>query len=265
MHLFHRYNRHVNFIVLSQRRKTRPAMSDRFFVETPITGTRAELADAEARHLTGVLRAGVGDAVTLFDGSGAEFASRILRVGKSVVELEVLERQEISRELPLDMTLAVALPKGDRQKWLVEKLVELGVTRLVPLITERGVAQPVDSALARLKRGVIEASKQCGRNKLMEIAEPRDAGARRFDGAGVRDVRADRCRRRSRDRPRDPRHLLPPPRLDRGRRRRPDEGVMGFLPRTPAKAGTQARSDRPENSVACAPAWAPAYAGEQGK
>lgn len=175
MHLFHRYNRHVNFIVLFQRRKTRPAMSDRFFVETPITGTRAELADAEARHLTGVLRAGVGDAVTLFDGSGAEFASRILRVGKSVVELEVLERHEISRELPLDLTLAVALPKGDRQKWLVEKLVELGVTRLVPLITERGVAQPVDSALTRLKRGVIEASKQCGRNKLMEIAEPRDA------------------------------------------------------------------------------------------
>jgi 16S rRNA (uracil1498-N3)-methyltransferase len=66
----------------------------------------------------------------------------------------------------------VALPKGDRQKWLVEKLTELGVTALVPLVTERGVAQPTASAIARLERAVIEASKQCGRNRLMRIARP---------------------------------------------------------------------------------------------
>jgi len=67
------------------------------------------------------------------------------------------------------------LPKGDRQKWLVEKTTELGVTRIIPLVTERGVAQPVEAALQRLRRGVIEASKQCGRNRLMEIGEPRSA------------------------------------------------------------------------------------------
>ena len=70
----------------------------------------------------------------------------------------------------------MALPKGDRQKWLVEKLVELGVARLVPLETAHGVAQPMESALERLRRGVIEASKQCGRNRLMEIAEPKAWG-----------------------------------------------------------------------------------------
>ena len=58
----------------------------------------------------------------------------------------------------------------------MEKAVELGVTRIVPLRTARLVAQPVEQALGRLRRSVIEASKQCGRNRLMEIAEPMDWG-----------------------------------------------------------------------------------------
>jgi len=120
-------------------------------------------------------RAQPGDEVILFDGSGAEFAARIAAVGKRAVQLDVAERREVSRELPFALTLAVALPKGERQKWLVEKATELGVTRLVPLVTERGVAQPVEAALDRLRRTVIEASKQCGRNRLMEIAVPRRA------------------------------------------------------------------------------------------
>ncbi len=94
------------------------------------------------------------------------------RPSRSEVELAIAGRQEIDREARIAVTLGVALPKGDRQKWLVEKVVELGVARLVPLETERGVAQPVENALERLRRGVVEACKQCGRNRLMEIAEP---------------------------------------------------------------------------------------------
>jgi len=78
-------------------------------------------------------------------------------------------RHEIDRELSFPVVVAVALPKGDRQKWLVEKLVELGVTQLVPLATERSVALPSEAAIERIGRAVIEASKQCGRNRLMEI------------------------------------------------------------------------------------------------
>jgi 16S rRNA (uracil1498-N3)-methyltransferase len=88
----------------------------------------------------------------------------------------VLDRHEVDRELPLVLTLGVALPKGDRQRWLVEKAVELGVTRLAPLRTARGVAQPVDRAVERLRRTVIEASKQCGRNRLMEVLAPQELG-----------------------------------------------------------------------------------------
>lgn len=150
-------------------------MSERFYVAEPITGPQATLTGDEARHLSTVMRLAVGGQVTLFDGSGSEFTARIATIGKHSVQLDITERRDISRELTRAPSLAVALPKGDRQKWLVEKTTELGVTRLIPLITERGVAQPVESALDRLRRGVIEASKQCGRNRLMQIAEPERA------------------------------------------------------------------------------------------
>lgn len=162
-------------------------MSRRFFVP-PITGPTASLDGAEAHHLLHVMRAGVGDSVTLFDGSGGEWSATITTVGRSRVDFEVGERHEVDRELPFALVVGVAMPKGDRQKWLVEKLTELGATRLVPLATERSIAQPKASAISKLRRTVIEASKQCGRNRLMEIAEPCsfDAFVDSTDGAALR-------------------------------------------------------------------------------
>jgi 16S rRNA (uracil1498-N3)-methyltransferase len=132
----------------------------------------ASLEGDEAQHLARVMRAEVGDEVVLFDGSGAEFVGRITGIGRNRVELEVRERREIDRELRIRLTLAVTLPRGERQRWLVEKATELGAAVLVPLITERGVARPGDHAIERLRRAVIEASKQCGRNRLMRISPP---------------------------------------------------------------------------------------------
>jgi 16S rRNA (uracil1498-N3)-methyltransferase len=149
-------------------------MPDRFFVPEPITSDRVTLGGEEAHHLIHVLRAKAGLAVTLFDGIGSEFAARIERVGRTEVELAIEGCAAVNREPAIELTLATALPKGDRQRWLVEKAVELGVRRLVPLHTERSVAEPLEKALTRLRRTVIEASKQCGRNRLMEIAPPRD-------------------------------------------------------------------------------------------
>jgi 16S rRNA (uracil1498-N3)-methyltransferase len=147
-------------------------MSERFFVSEFITGDRATLDGPEAHHLLNVMRAAVGTAVTLFDNSGDEFSAVVEATRRSEATLRITERRKISRELSFSLTVGVALPKGDRQKWLVEKLTELGVTTLVPLITERGVAQSTASAVERLTRFVIEAAKQCGRNRLMHIADP---------------------------------------------------------------------------------------------
>ncbi|MGE0607869.1 MAG: 16S rRNA (uracil(1498)-N(3))-methyltransferase [Pirellulales bacterium] len=147
-------------------------MTHRYFVEPPIREDSATLAGAEAHHLLHVMRLNTGDRVTLFDGSGAEFLASIVQRSRASVELAILSKAEVDRESRLAITLAVALPKGDRQRWLVEKAVELGISRLLPLETERGVAQPAPAALDRLRRSVIEASKQCGRNRLMEVLPP---------------------------------------------------------------------------------------------
>jgi 16S rRNA (uracil1498-N3)-methyltransferase len=147
-------------------------MSERFFSPHPITAGCMMLDGPEAHHLLHVMRASVGDEVTLFDDSGAEFKATVETLRRADAELRIIERREIDRELTFALVVGVALPKGDRQKWLVEKLTELGVTTLVPLITERCVAQPAAAAVDRLRRSVIEAAKQCGRNRLMKIAEP---------------------------------------------------------------------------------------------
>src|SRR6476660_6732359 len=148
-------------------------MSERFYSPHPITAGCMMLDGPEAHHLLHVMRASVGDEVTLFDDSGAEFKATVETLRRADAELRIIERREIDRELPFELVVGVALPKGDRQKWLVEKLTELGVTTLVPLITERCVAQPAAAVLDRLRRSVIEAAKQCGRNRLMKIAEPK--------------------------------------------------------------------------------------------
>jgi 16S rRNA (uracil1498-N3)-methyltransferase len=150
-------------------------MSERFFIDAPIAGETAVLRGPEAHHLSGVMRVRVGDEVLLFDGSGAEFPARVEAIERREVRLAVLSRNVVDRELPRDVTLCSALPRGDRQRWLIEKAVELGVRRFVPLRTNRAVVEPDSGTCERLRRTVIEASKQCGRNRLMEITAPSDA------------------------------------------------------------------------------------------
>lgn len=148
-------------------------MSQRFFINESIEAGQVELTGAEARHLGRVMRAEPGDCLVIFNGRGIESQAEVVRVDKNTVLLELEAPCLVDRERPSRLVLGVALPRGDRQKWLVEKLVELGTASLVPLLTERGVAQPNDKVLDRLRRMVIEASKQCGRNQLMEITVPR--------------------------------------------------------------------------------------------
>jgi 16S rRNA (uracil1498-N3)-methyltransferase len=109
----------------------------------------------------------------VFDGSGTSWRARVASIGRDDVMLDMGEAVTASRLTRVPLTLAVALPKGERQKWLVEKLTELGVERLVPLATTRGVAEATPAAVERLSRGVVEACKQCGRDGLMQIGGPK--------------------------------------------------------------------------------------------
>jgi 16S rRNA (uracil1498-N3)-methyltransferase len=147
-------------------------MTQRYFLHEPPQGDQARLVGPEAHHLLHVMRGVPGTEITVFDGSGAEYTAWVQVATRSQVELRIVARREVDRELPFTLVLGVSLPKGDRQSWLVEKAVELGVSRLVPLATERSVAQPTETARARLRRAVVEASKQCGRNRLLEVGAP---------------------------------------------------------------------------------------------
>ena len=149
-------------------------MGQRYYLEqSPVEDVfEIVLEGQEAQHLIKVMRARVGDAVELFDGSGTQWEAEVQEIRRNEATLRVLTSEFVSLEPIVQLTIGVALPKGDRQKWAIGKLVELGVHRVVPLITENGVAQPVEKAIERLRRQVVEASKQCGRNHLMEITEP---------------------------------------------------------------------------------------------
>ncbi|MEJ5342625.1 MAG: 16S rRNA (uracil(1498)-N(3))-methyltransferase [Thermogutta sp.] len=146
-------------------------MAERFYCPT-VTGERAVLEGSEAHHLIHVMRAAAGDDVIVFDGQGHEYLCKVEKISRRDATLKVLERRTVERELPFSLTVAAPLPKGDRQRVVVEKLTELGVTTFVPLVTERTVVRPEKDVVARLTRIVIEASKQCGRNRLMMVAEP---------------------------------------------------------------------------------------------
>jgi 16S rRNA (uracil1498-N3)-methyltransferase len=144
-------------------------MSERFYVSSPLKPGQVILEGAEARHLATVCRLRAGDAVCLFNGDGRQYPATVQEVGKRTVALLVLGAETPERELSFRLVVAAPLPKGDRAQFLIEKLTELGVSGFVPLLTRRSVVQPRESTHDKLQRWVIEASKQCGRNRLMEI------------------------------------------------------------------------------------------------
>jgi 16S rRNA (uracil1498-N3)-methyltransferase len=146
-------------------------LSIRFYCPNPPRDGRIRLDADEARHMTRVCRLGLADRVEIFDGRGYAALCEIVAIGDDSVELGV--RATLSPRLPpLSLTLATAVAKGDRFDWLVEKATELGVERLIPLVTARSVVTPGPSKLIRLERSIIEASKQCRRHRLMVLDPP---------------------------------------------------------------------------------------------
>ena len=145
-------------------------MSERFFLDQPVNDAKATLVGDQAHHLARVMRAKAGDEVLLFDGQGNEYKATIDEVSKKNVTLTIDSAAQIPNPNLPEIIVACALPKGDRQKFLVEKLVELGANRLIPLDSARSVAEANEKVFNRITKQIIEASKQCRRNWLMEIS-----------------------------------------------------------------------------------------------
>jgi 16S rRNA (uracil1498-N3)-methyltransferase len=146
----------------------------RFHIPLPLApGERTALPEAAAHHAARVLRLRGGDAVTLFNGQGGEYAAVITAIGKHQVEVEVGAHAAIERESPLTVTLVQALSSGERMDLTIQKAVELGVTRIVPVESERSVVrlkgERADKRRAHWRQVVISACEQCGRNRVPAV------------------------------------------------------------------------------------------------
>ena len=136
------------------------------------------LGTDEARHLRDVLRLKVGDEVYVFDGAGKEFHCRIEESRRDTAQLKVIAEVGPARpESPLALTLAVALLKGEKFDLVVQKATELGVARVMPVVTKLADIRLRDESdaakrVARWQRIALEAAKQCGRALVPEITSP---------------------------------------------------------------------------------------------
>ena len=135
-------------------------------------GESITLRGDEAHHVLNVVRVRVGEEVALFDGRGHEAKARLLKAGRGEATLEVLAVEKVDREAARELVIACALPRSARMDFLVEKCCELGVRRLVPMVTKRGVVNPTarqENRLRHWRRIAVEAAKQSGRTRLMQI------------------------------------------------------------------------------------------------
>lgn len=143
-------------------------------------GQTVTLSTDEGRHARDVLRLARGDEVFVFDGDGREYRCAIDDPETRPMTLRVIEQTEATKpESPLALTLAVALLKGEKFDFVVQKATELGVASLQPLITARAdvrIREPEDARrkVERWQRIALEAAKQCGRARLMQVIPPVD-------------------------------------------------------------------------------------------
>jgi len=149
----------------------------RVYVDAPLeAGTRIRLERSAAGHVTRVLRLRVGEALTLFNGRGGEYAASLVESSGAEVTVAVGEYRAIERESPLAITLAQGISRGERMDLVVQKATELGVNQLAPLILERSVvrldAQQAHRKLNHWHAIAVGACEQSGRNRLPEVLAP---------------------------------------------------------------------------------------------
>jgi len=138
------------------------------------TGQTVELDRGTGNYLLKVLRLRPGNPLTVFNGEGGEFSARITDQRPAIIEIGEFHDHEV--ESPLEITLAQGVSKGDRMDTAIQKAVELGVTRIVPVMTERSVVnlkgERREKRTRRWQSIIASACEQCGRNRLPAIEEP---------------------------------------------------------------------------------------------
>ena len=146
-----------------------PRSTPRLYVERPLAPGPLSLSGPPAHYLVGVMRTKPGDPVRLFDDVSGEWLAIAASVGKRDLVLDVTDHLSPREAVP-DLWLVAAPLKKGRVDWMAEKACELGVARLVPVVTRRTVVDRPNTD--RLRAHMVEAAEQCGRTALPQVAEP---------------------------------------------------------------------------------------------
>ena len=148
----------------------------RFFVDKKkIIGNTVVITDEDALHISRSLRMRVGESLTLSDGEGCDYECEITAFTKDSVELAVVSSKESDCEMPVEITLFQGVPKGDKMDLIVQKAVECGASRIVPVEMKNCIVKLGDSAdkkVARWQRIADEAAKQSQRGRLVRVEMP---------------------------------------------------------------------------------------------
>jgi len=150
--------------------------SPRIYIDQPLHDhATLTLTGEQANHLR-VLRLRPGNPLVLFNGQGGEYPAQLLALERRQAEVELGAHSPREAESPLDITLLQGVSKGDRMDWTIQKAVELGVSRIVPVFTARSVVQlagdRLDKKAAHWAGVVLSACEQCGRNRLPLLQSP---------------------------------------------------------------------------------------------
>ena len=166
----------------------------RFFVRQPIRiGQTMPLPQFAADHAIRVLRMREGDAITVFNGDGHDYAGRVAYARKGEAGVHVDAQASVDVESPLAITLVQAIVRSEKMDWILQKATELGVVGIVPIVTDRTEvkldAERAERRVAHWEAVVASACEQSGRSRLPTIAEPvklSDWAASLDESAGLR-------------------------------------------------------------------------------
>lgn len=161
----------------------------KFFVESEqINGNTITIVGEDAYHIYKVLRMQVGDTLTVCDGNGTDHLAKIKEISKQCTVADIVETFPSVQEPAINVVLFQGLPKSDKMDYIIQKCVELGIARIVPITTVRTIVrlkdkQDVKKKVQRWNKISEEASKQCNRGMVPIVDEPLDLSQAAFEAA----------------------------------------------------------------------------------
>ena len=148
-----------------------------FYVKNEqINGDKAVILGGDVKHIRDVLRYNVSDALDICDDDGIRYTTKIASFDKETVFLDVLEKSDFTTEPSINVTLFQGMPKADKLELIIQKTTELGVSTVVPVVTERTVVKfdekDINKKVERWNKIAQEAGKQSGRQKIPVVEKP---------------------------------------------------------------------------------------------